>query len=485
MYFDRKTKIICTLGPSSNTKEVIRDLLYAGMNVARLNFSHGDHTTHKQMIDMISEVREKEGLPLAIMLDTKGPEIRTKSLVKDEVMLETGKTFVLTVDENFVGDEKKVAITHKKLINEVDKGTSILLDDGLIELIVEDIKGDDIITTIKNSGVLKANKGINIPGAKISLPALTEKDKSDIIFGIKNNVDFVAASFIRKKKDVIELRKLLDENGGKDIEIISKIENREGLDNLEEIISESYGIMVARGDLGIEIPSEELPFAQKDMIRKANVNGKVVVTATHMLDSMIRNPRPTRAEVTDIANAVLDGTDAIMLSGETASGKYPVEAVKTMARVANKTEETINYDKKTSSIDNRMLIEHDGTYQVCKSSVESANELNAAAILATTATGFTATRLALFRPRCPIIAVTLTKQAKRKMCIHWGIYPILGMEYKSNQELVEFSIQISKKYEYIKEKDLIILTAGLPVGIGLRTNFMKIQEVGEPIFYKK
>ena len=339
----KRTKIVCTLGPASEKEEVLTALIENGLNVTRMNFSHGSHEEHKGRMDLVKKVREKLNKPVAILLDTKGPEIRTGNFDQPEVLLEEGQKFTITM-KDVVGNKDICTVSYKGLANDVVVGDTILIDDGLVGLRVEEVNGDDILCIVENSGIVKNHKGVNVPGVKINLPALTEKDISDIEFGISQGIDFIAASFVRKVSDVLAIREVLERNNATDIQIISKIENQEGVDNLDDIIAVSDGIMVARGDLGVEIPTEEIPVVQKLMIAKCNEAGKPVITATQMLDSMMRNPRPTRAEVTDVANAIYDGTDAIMLSGETAAGKYPVEAVKTMATIAKRTEETLNYD---------------------------------------------------------------------------------------------------------------------------------------------
>jgi pyruvate kinase len=340
----KKTKIVCTIGPASSDKEVFKELVKNGLNVARLNFSHGTHEEQLEKANMIKEVREELGVPVALLLDTKGPEIRTGKFKEDVIQLKTGQTFTFTT-EDILGDQERCTLSYKGLANDVVPGDRILIDDGLVELKVIDVNPTDIKCEVLNDGPIKDYKGVNVPGVSINLPAITDKDKADIIFGINNDIDYIAASFIRKASDVLEIRKVLEDNDAHEIHIISKIENQEGVDNIDEIIEVSDGIMVARGDLGVEIPMEQVPIAQKMMIEKCNIQGKPVVTATQMLDSMIRNPRPTRAETTDVANAIFDGTDAIMLSGETAMGNYPVEAVQTMSRIARSAEEAIDYKK--------------------------------------------------------------------------------------------------------------------------------------------
>jgi pyruvate kinase len=475
----KKTKIVCTIGPASEERQVFKQLVENGLNVARLNFSHGSHEEHLGRINMIKSVREELGAPVAIMLDTKGPEIRTGKFSVPVVTLVEGQTFTLTTEE-FMGTQDKCQVSYEGLPNDVVVGDKILIDDGLIELEVKAIKGPEIETIVLNAGDVKNNKGVNVPGVKIQLPAITPKDESDIIFGIENGIDFIAASFIRKAADVLEIRRILEEHNGEDVHIISKIENQEGVDNLDEILTVSDGLMVARGDLGVEIPTEQVPLAQKDMIRRCNLEGKPVITATQMLDSMIRNPRPTRAETTDVANAIYDGTDAIMLSGETAAGKYPVEAVKTMALIAETTEQSLDY-KKILREKAHSITEKGVTFAVSHATCTTANDLEAAAILTATASGFTARKVAKFRPKAPIIASCTSEEVRRKINLVWGVYSILADQANSTDEIFNKSVELSKEAGYIKAGDLVIFTAGVPVGVAGATNLMKVELVGEHI----
>jgi pyruvate kinase len=475
----KKTKIVCTIGPASEERQVFKQLVENGLNVARLNFSHGSHEEHLGRINMIKSVREELGAPVAIMLDTKGPEIRTGKFSVPVVTLVEGQTFTLTTEE-FMGTQDKCQVSYEGLPNDVVVGDKILIDDGLIELEVKAIKGSEIETLVLNAGDVKNNKGVNVPGVKIQLPAITPKDESDIIFGIENGIDFIAASFIRKAADVLEIRRILEEHNGEDVHIISKIENQEGVDNLDEILTVSDGLMVARGDLGVEIPTEQVPLAQKDMIRRCNLEGKPVITATQMLDSMIRNPRPTRAETTDVANAIYDGTDAIMLSGETAAGKYPVEAVKTMALIAQTTEQSLDY-KKILREKAHSITEKGVTFAVSHATCTTANDLEAAAILTATASGFTARKVAKFRPKAPIIASCTSEEVRRKINLVWGVYSILADQANSTDEIFNKSVELSKEAGYIKAGDLVIFTAGVPVGVAGATNLMKVELVGEHI----
>jgi pyruvate kinase len=473
----RKTKIVCTIGPASESKEIFGTLVENGLNVARLNFSHGNHEEHLERINMIKEVRGELNIPVAILLDTKGPEIRTGNFEKGIVELIEGQEFILTTEE-ISGDETKCSITYDKLPKDVKVGDRILIDDGLIELEVIDVLDDkDIKCKIKNGGIVKNKKGVNVPGVKINLPAITEKDISDIEFGINNGIDFIAASFIRKAEDVHEIRRILERNNAHQIQIISKIENQEGLDNIDEIIEVSDGIMVARGDLGVEIPTEMVPLAQKEMISKCNKEGKPVITATQMLDSMMRNPRPTRAEVTDVANAIFDGTDAIMLSGETAAGKYPIESVKTMANIAERTEQSLDYEgilqKRAAHKETSV------TYAVSHATCTTAHDLGASAIISATSSGFTARMVSKFRPKAPIIAATTSPEILRRMILVWGVQPVLIKDVDSTDEIFDLSISKAKEYGYIENGDLVVITAGVPVGVAGATNLIKVHIVGE------
>ena len=471
----KKTKIVSTIGPAID-ENILRELFKEGLNIVRLNFSHGDHEEHKSRIDMVKKVREEMGLPIGIMLDTKGPEIRLGKF-KEDVELKDGAMFTLTT-KDIIGDKTIVSVSYEGLPKDVKKGDRILIDDGLVELLVEDIvKEEDIICKVLNGGTLKDHKGVNVPNVSINLPAITEKDIGDIKFGIENDIDFIAASFIRKAEDVIEIRKILEENNGDDIDIISKIENREGVDNIDEIIEASEGIMVARGDLGVEILTEEIPLIQKAIIKKCNLAGKPVITATQMLDSMMRNPRPTRAEVTDVANAILDGSDAIMLSGETAIGKYPIESVKTMNKIATKTEESLDYAEvlklRTSTKDIST------TNAISKATCTTAEDLDANAIVTSTSSGYTSKAIAKFRPRAPIVAATTSEKVMRKLSLVWGVYPVMSVRSDNTDEVIDISISSAVEAGYVKEGDLIVITAGIPVGVSGTTNLIKVQTVGK------
>ncbi|MEA3423230.1 MAG: pyruvate kinase [Bacillota bacterium] len=472
-----KTKIVCTIGPASENKEVFKNLASNGLNVARLNFSHGDHEEHQSRIDMIKEMRKELNYPIAILLDTKGPEIRTGTFSEPEVLLEEGNTFTIWHDDRN-GNKEGCSVSYKSLYDDVEPGDRILIDDGLVELKVEELIGKDVKTTVINSGIVKNHKGVNVPNVKIQLPAITEKDISDILFGIKNEVDFIAASFIRKASDVMAIRKILEENHIHDIHIISKIENQEGVDNIDEIIEVSDGIMVARGDLGVEIPAEEVPITQKMIIKKCNRVGKPVITATQMLDSMMRNPRPTRAEATDVANAIFDGTDAVMLSGETAAGKYPDESVKMMALISQRAENAIDYKELLKSKVNE--IEEGGvTFAVSHATVTTANELEARAIITATSSGFTTRKVAMFRPVAPIIAATYSQKVRRQLALVFGVKTILMSEAPTTDEIFEDVVNEAKKNGFVDSGDLVVITAGVPVGVAGTTNLMKVHVVEE------
>lgn len=472
-----RTKIVCTIGPSSESEEVLEQLVNEGMSVARLNFSHGSIPEHKIKIDRIKKVRDKLRRPVAIMFDTKGPEIRLGNLKDDmEPYLNVDDEYILTT-EDITGDEKIASITYKELPKDIKKGDSILIDDGLIELKVESVTGDEIHTKVVNGGFIKSKKGVNVPNVKLRLPSLTEKDIADLKFGVKEDIDFVAASFVRTKEDVLNIRSVLESEGMYNIQIISKIENKEGLENIDDIIEVSDGIMVARGDLGVEIPTEEVPIVQKEIIKKCNLKGKPVITATQMLDSMIRNPRPTRAEANDVANAVLDGSDAIMLSGETASGAYPVEAVKTMAKIARAMEESIDYDELLR--EKILMNDRNITNSIGKSTCQIAADINADAIITATTSGGTSRAIAKFRPKNQIIAVTTDEKVRRQLSLTWGVEALLSEKIFSTDEVIANAVEISKAHGYVKSSDTVVLTAGVPVGLAGSTNLIKVQTVGE------
>lgn len=455
----KKTKIICTMGPNTSDRSLLKALAQSGMDIARFNFSHGDYEEQKGRLDLLKNIREELGLPIAALLDTKGPEIRT-GLLKDEkkVTLAEGQTYTLTTRE-IIGDEKIGHINYSGLNEDVVAGNKILIDDGLIELEVQEVKGADIICTVINGGELGMRKGVNVPNVKIKLPALTEKDKADIEFGIEQGFDFIAASFVRTAGAIKEIKEILDAHGS-NIMVIAKIENAEGIENLDEIIEASDGIMVARGDMGVEIPAQQVPHIQKMIIRKCNLACKPVITATQMLDSMIRNPRPTRAEVTDVANAVYDGTDAVMLSGETAMGKYPVEALKMMAQICEESEVFLDYTayrERKVSAENEQNISN----AVCYSSVSTAHDLNAKVIIAPSISGFTTRLLSKWRPGVQIIGLSPSASAVRQMQIYWGVKPFQAKRAESTDLLIEQSIDMLKDKDIVEVGDLVVVTAGV------------------------
>jgi pyruvate kinase len=470
----RKTKIVCTIGPASEDVATLKELISNGMNVARLNFSHGSYEEHGKRIENIRQAAAELGQTVAILLDTKGPEIRTGELKDPSVELIAGEQIILTT-EQIEGDAKRISISYAGLAADVHPGSIILIDDGLIGLRVESVEGTEITCTILNGGTLKSRKGVNVPGVKINLPGITEKDAADIRFGIEQKVDFIAASFVRKPQDVLEIREILEEHGA-DIQIISKIENQEGIDNLDGILEVSDGLMVARGDLGVEIPVEEVPVVQKEAIRKCNQLGKPVITATQMLDSMQRNPRPTRAEASDVANAILDGTDAIMLSGETAAGKYPVEAVSTMARIAVRTEATLRYEENFKQ--KMREIDYTITESLSQAVVHTAQMLNCAAVLTPTESGFTARMVSKYRPQVPIVAITRNPDVARKLALVWGVYPLLGTRANTTDEMFHSTIATALEHGFVNQGDLVVITAGVPVGKSGTTNLMKVHVIG-------
>ncbi|MBQ8596837.1 MAG: pyruvate kinase [Lachnospiraceae bacterium] len=469
----RKTKIICTIGPSSESEERLKELMLAGMDVARFNFSHGSHEEHKRKYDRMIKVSNELGLPVAALLDTKGPEIRLKEIDGGRCELTAGQKFILTTEE-VLGNSEKVSITYKNLKDDISEGTTILIDDGLIEMVVDEITETDIVCTVVNGGPISNHKGVNVPGAILSMPYISDVDRSDIMFGCDMGFDYLAASFARCKEDILEVRKIIDELGSH-MKIIAKIENMQGIHNLEEILSVSDGIMVARGDLGVEIPMEEVPVVQKKMIKMAEAQGKHVITATQMLESMIKNPRPTRAETTDIANAIYDGTTAIMLSGETAAGAYPVEAVKTMARIAERTEQAIDYNSRMKRREH--IEEFDITTAISHATCTTAMDLNAAAIITVTLSGFTAGMIARYKPTCPIIACSVSPRICRQMNLAWGVTPIWIARESTTDDLFDVAVRAAEEAGYIKKGDTVVLTAGVPLGIPGRTNMIRVVEV--------
>ena len=469
----RKTKIICTIGPASESEERLRELMIAGMNVARFNFSHGTHEEHKKNFDRVIKVSSELGMQVATMLDTKGPEIRLKDIEGGRTELVSGQKFILTT-EDILGNNEKVAITYKNLKDDITVGTTILIDDGLIEMVVDALEETDIICTVVNGGPISNHKGVNVPGAVLSMPYISEVDRSDIMFGCDMGFDFLAASFVRCREDILEVRKVLDEHNSH-MKIIAKIENMQGIHNLEDILTVSDGIMVARGDMGVEIPMEEVPVMQKRMIKLAEAQGKHVITATQMLESMIKNPRPTRAETTDIANAIYDGTTAIMLSGESAAGLYPVEAVKTMARIAERTEQDIDYNgrmKKRENIDG-----FDVTTAISHATCTTAMDLKAAAIVTVTISGFTAGMIARYKPNCPIIACSVSPRICRQLSLSWGVTPVWIARESTTDDLFEEAVRAVEEAGYVKKGDKVVLTAGVPLGVSGKTNMIRVVEV--------
>ncbi|WP_049382830.1 pyruvate kinase [Staphylococcus epidermidis] len=475
----RKTKIVCTIGPASESEEMLEKLMNAGMNVARLNFSHGSHEEHKARIDTIRKVAKRLNKTIGLVLDTKGPEIRTHNMKDGLIVLEKDKEVIVSMDE-VEGTPEKFSVTYENLINDVNIGSYILLDDGLVELQVKEINKDkgEVKCDILNTGELKNKKGVNLPGVKVNLPGITDKDADDIRFGIKENVDFIAASFVRRPSDVLDIRQILEEEKA-EITIFPKIENQEGIDNIEEILEVSDGLMVARGDMGVEIPPESVPMVQKDLIRKCNKLGKPVITATQMLDSMQRNPRATRAEASDVANAIYDGTDAVMLSGETAAGQYPEEAVKTMRNIAVSAEAAQDYKKLLS--DRTKLVETSLVNAIGVSVAHTALNLNVKAIVAATESGSTARTISKYRPHSDIIAVTPSEKTARQCAIVWGVNPVVKEGRKTTDALLNNAVATAVETGRVSNGDLIIITAGVPTGEKGTTNMMKIHLVGDEI----
>ncbi len=470
----RKTKIVCTMGPNLFEKHLIAPLMKAGMNVARFNFSHGTYETHQHYYDEVCRIRDELGLPVATMLDTKGPEIRVRSFKNGRVTLQNGQLFTLTTDE-VEGDEERVSITYKELPQDIAVGTSILIDDGLIGMQVERIDGADIVCRVLNGGVVSNNKGVNIPNAHLSMPFISEKDHQDILFAIKNGYDFIAASFTRCADDIMQIRHILRENNCHTINIIAKIENMEGVENIDEILRVVDGVMVARGDLGVEVPLEDVPSLQKKLIQRGIAAGKPVITATQMLDSMIKNPRPTRAEATDVANAIYDGTSAIMLSGESAVGAYPVEAVETMVRIALRAEADMDYIRRFSRDTSAST---DVTNAISHATVTSAHDLNASAIITVTKSGSTARILSRYRPACVIVGCTTEKHVWRQLALSWGTVPLMIAEESNTDDLFEHAVDAAVQNGLVHDGELVVLTAGVPLGISGTTNLMKVHVVG-------
>ena len=472
----RKTKIVCTLGPASNSEEKIRGLIRAGMNVARFNFSHGTHESHRETFQIIDRVRRELELPIATLLDTKGPEIRLGMFEGGKATLTADSTFVLT-PEDCLGNAEKAQITFAGLADDVKKGDTILLNDGAIELVVLDVKKGDIVCNVINGGVISDRKGVNVPGVRLSLPYVSEKDRADILFGVEMGYDFIAASFVRCADDIMQVRSLLERAGNHTIRIISKIENAEGVANIDEILRVSDGIMVARGDMGVEVPFEDVPVFQKMLIRKCYHAGKMVITATQMLESMIHNPRPTRAETTDVANAIYDGTSAIMLSGETAAGQYPLETVRTMAMIAERTERDINYRQRffARRSDNLPNVTNAISHATCT----TAYDLGAAAIITVTWSGTTARMLSKYRPEIPVVACTHLESTYYQLALSWGVLPILADVKTDTDALFAHAVERATEKRYCKNGDLVVITAGVPLGINGTTNTLKVHLVGD------
>lgn len=470
----RKTKIVCTLGPSTDNDEVLKEIMKNGMDVARFNFSHGTHEEHKGRLDKVKKLRKELGLPIAAMLDTKGPEVRVRDFEDGKIMLENGNKFTLTT-RDLMGNSEIASVTYKGLPKDVEVGTRILIDDGLIELKVLEVTDTDVVCEVICGGPVSNHKGVNIPNVDLSMPYISDVDRSDIIFGIEQGFDFIAASFVRCADDILQIRKILDEYNCKSINIISKIENMQGVKNIDEIIEVSDGIMVARGDMGVEIPNEDVPIMQKMIIKKVYNAGKQVITATQMLDSMIKNPRPTRAETTDVANAIYDGTSAVMLSGESAAGKYPVEAVQTMARIAERTEEDIDYRKRFFALSRTGKIEI--TDAISHATCTTAYDIGAKAIITVTKSGRTARMVSKYRPDCAIIACAMSDNVARQLNMSWGVTPIIIKEEKDTFELFEHAVAEVKAKGYLKDGDNTVITAGVPLGTSGTTNMLKVETV--------
>ena len=472
----RKTKIVCTLGPATNDVEIMKQLIHNGMDAARINFSHGTYETHAETIAKLKQAREELNAPIPLILDTKGPEIRVKTFKEDKVRLEEDATFTLTTRE-VEGDVNIVSVTYADLPKDVHRGSRILIDDGLIELKVEDITETDVVCKVINGGVVKSRKGVNLPGVEVNLPSLMEKDIEDLKFGVENGFDIVAASFIRSAEDVLKIRRVLEENGGGQMHIISKIENQQGVENIDKILEASDGIMVARGDLGVEIPPEEVPLVQKILIAKANRIGKPVITATQMLESMVHSPRPTRAEANDVANAIFDGSDAIMLSGETAAGAYPLEAVATMARIALKAESAVDYAAKLANTTEPARVNI--TNAISMAACATAAELKTAAITTVTKSGFTARMISRYRPACPLVASTSDETVWRQMNLIWGCKPMLYTGELPRGGVFDTALEIAVKSGLLKNGDTVVSALGMPLGFSGATNTLRVDIVGD------
>lgn len=470
----RKTKIVCTLGPATDNYNTIKKLIKAGMNVARINMSHGNYEEHTARINLVKQAREEMNVPVAILIDTKGPEIRIKTFETGVATLSEGDYFTLTTND-VAGNNACVSITYNPLPQKVQPGDAILINDGLIELKVVSTTVTDIVCQVINGGALSNRKSINLPNIKIDMPYVSDVDRKDVLFGIEQDVDYFALSFVRTVNDVLAIKEILKDNGGSKIQVIAKIENREGVDNVKDIVGACDGAMVARGDMGVEIPFEELPGIQKSIIKLCYKQGKKVITATQMLESMINNPRPTRAEISDVANAIYDGTSATMLSGETAVGKYCIDAVKTMAKIAEKTESTINYPKRFKFLETEIK---DITDAISHSTCAAAFDLDAKAIIAVSQSGYTARKVSRFRPSCVIIAATTSAKAFNQLAMNWGVVPTMALPQSNSDELFRHSVECAKQTGLVKDGDLVIITGGVPVGISGNSNTMRIERVG-------
>lgn len=471
----QKTKMIFTIGPASDNKETLKSLINVGMNAARLNFSHGTHESHKKVIDLIRDLRKELNKYVAIVVDIKGPKIRTHNFKGDSAEIVKGTPFTIICGEEILGDSTKCSISYEDLYKEVKKGNTILVDDGLLSFTVNAIEGKSILCTADLNGTISNHKGVNVPNVSIGLPAVTSKDIDDLKFACEMEADMVAASFIRKPQDVVDVKRILNENGGENIKVITKIETQEGVDNIDDIIKEADGVMVARGDMGVEIPIENVPIAQKMIIDKCNKAGKIVITATQMLDSMIRNPRPTRAEASDVANAIYDGTDAVMLSGESASGSYPIEAAATMAKIAQNTEKHIDYKEVLNKLRESSLTNLSNAISLATCS--TASELNAAAIITATQSGLTARMISKYKPACPIIAVTPHEKVARSLALNFGVTTILSPRITSTDELIATCVKRAVEENLIKKGDIIVIAAGIPIAKSGSTNMLKVQVV--------
>ena len=471
----QKTKMIFTIGPASDNETILTEFIKIGMNVARLNFSHGTHETHKNKIELIKKIRTTLNTPTAIMLDIKGPKIRTHNFINDGVQLKAGQNFIFICGKEILGDANSCSITYEELYKDVNIGGTILVDDGLLSFEILNIKDNNIICKVLNDGIIKNHKGVNVPNVSINLPSVTEKDKEDLIFGCKMGVDFVAASFVRKASDVLEIRSLLNSHSGENIQIIAKIESQEGVNNIDSILEVADGIMVARGDMGVEIPIEKVPIIQKNIIKKCNAAGKIVITATQMLDSMIRNSLPTRAEACDICNAIFDGTDAIMLSGESASGLYPIEAAKTMSKIAKETECHLDYNYLNQRLKEPAM--YDFAEAISYSTCRTSNVLHAKAIVAATNSGSTAKLVSKYKPKCPIIAITPNAEVMRGLSLNFGVFPVLCQEFSTTDDILTEAKTIVKNLNIGHEGDYIIVAAGMPTNHTGGTNMLKIEKI--------